>query len=245
MFVGPTPTSKDPQPKINDDFIRQNVKEKVQRVLDYGYIELRDIEEVESLMYFFHVPKGKDDIRMVYDGSKSKLNSSIYSPWFDLPSCDSMTRWVLVSSWLADNDYEDCWLNFPLHPDLQKYCGIDIGVLFPELKRFDAQMLIAVWIRNAMGLSNSPYNSIQSALYAKRLVMGDRKNEENPFHWDRIEENLPFSAEYKASLPKLTKVRVDGGHGSEVVVYVDDVRIVACSEDLAWKSSSEIAKGLC
>ena len=98
MFMGPTPTSKAPQPEITDDVIRQKVKEKVKRVLDNKYIELRDIKKVKSLMYFFHVPKGKDDIRMVYNGSKSKLNSSIYSPWFDLPSCDPMTRWLIVSS---------------------------------------------------------------------------------------------------------------------------------------------------
>lgn len=155
-----------------------------------------------------------------------------------------MTRLVLVSSWLADNDYKDCWLNFPLHPGLQKYCGIIIGVLFPEMKRFDAQMMIAVWIRIAIGLSNSPYNSIQSVLYAKQLVMGDKKDRENPLHRERIEDNLPFLAAYKALLPKLTKICVNGGHGSEIVVYVDNVRIIACLEDLAWKASSRVAKEL-
>ena len=128
-----------------------------------------------------------------------------------------MCRWVLTGSWLADNDYEDCWLNFPLHPDLQKYCGIDIGKLFPELNRNEAQMLIAVWIRNAMGPSQSPYCSIQSGLLAKRLIIGDRTDVNNPLHWDHIEENLPFSETYKASLPKLKKVRIDGLHGSEII----------------------------
>ena len=41
-----------------------------------GYIEITDIQMVESIMYMFDVVKG-DDIRMVYDGSKSGLNDSL------------------------------------------------------------------------------------------------------------------------------------------------------------------------
>ena len=118
MFVGPPPTAKVPQPPYDDEEIRQKVKEKIQRVIDNGYIELRDTEEVESLMYYFHVPKGEEDIQMVYDGSKSGLNESVFEPWFNLPSSETMARWVLVGSWLGDNDFEDCWLNHELHPSL-------------------------------------------------------------------------------------------------------------------------------
>ena len=82
MFVGPPPTAKVPQPPYDDESIRQKVKEKIQRVIDNGYIELRDIEDVKSLMYYFHVPKGEDDIRMVYDGSKPGLNKSLFAHWF-------------------------------------------------------------------------------------------------------------------------------------------------------------------
>jgi len=42
---------------------------------------------------------------MVYDGSKSGLNEVVYSPWFPLSMVDSMVRWVIAGSWLADNDY--------------------------------------------------------------------------------------------------------------------------------------------
>ena len=80
MFVGPQPTAKVPHQSFDDKEIRLKVKEKIQRVINYGYIELRDIEEVKSLMYYFNVPKGEDDIRMVYDGSKSGLNKSVFAP---------------------------------------------------------------------------------------------------------------------------------------------------------------------
>ena len=71
-------------------------------------------------MYMFHMAKG-DDICMVYDGSKSGLNATIYAPWFALPTAESMTRWVTVWLWLADNSYGECFLNFPFHHDLCKH----------------------------------------------------------------------------------------------------------------------------
>ena len=40
MFIGPTPTSKTPQPHITDESIRKKVREKVEKVMKHGYIEL-------------------------------------------------------------------------------------------------------------------------------------------------------------------------------------------------------------
>ena len=76
--------------------IRQKVKEKIQRVINNGYIKLRDIKEVKSLMYYFHIPKRDDNIRIVYDGSKSGLNKSLFAPWFNLPSSETIVQWVLL-----------------------------------------------------------------------------------------------------------------------------------------------------
>ena len=70
MFDSAPPRSKERQLKYHDEAIRKKVREKLDKVLAKGYIELIDIELVESIMYMFHVAKG-DDIRMVYDGSKS------------------------------------------------------------------------------------------------------------------------------------------------------------------------------
>ena len=44
-----------------------------------GYIDLIDINFVETIIYMFHVAKG-DDIHMVYDRSKLGLNAAIYAP---------------------------------------------------------------------------------------------------------------------------------------------------------------------
>jgi hypothetical protein len=79
----------------------------------------------------------------VYDGTRSGLNESVHAPWFALPTSDSMTLWVIAGAWLADNDYGELFLNFPLHPDLSKYCGIDLLQLFPELIKDGKDSVIA------------------------------------------------------------------------------------------------------
>ena len=122
MFDSEPPTNSDRQPPYEDESIRLKVKKKLEKVIIREYITMSDIKFVEAYMYMFDVPKGTLDIWMVYDGSKSGLNKALWAPWFSLPTIDTMSRWVLAGSWLADNDYGDFFLNFPLHADLQKYC---------------------------------------------------------------------------------------------------------------------------
>lgn len=105
---------------------------------------------------------------MVYDGFRSILNKALYSPWFPLPTVDSIVRWVVAGSWLADNDYGEQFLNFSLHPDLRKYCGIDLSQLFPNEDVEGADdLVVGHWMRNAMGLSPSSYSSVQLLTRAK------------------------------------------------------------------------------
>jgi len=70
-----------------------------------------------------------------------------------------MLRSVDDSYWGADNDYEKMFLNFWLHPDLQKYCRVDLTQTFPEEVEEGDNVVWEAWSRNAMGLSPSPYAS--------------------------------------------------------------------------------------
>ena len=240
----PPPVNRDQQPPYTEDAVRQLVKAKLENVIVKGYIELCDITDIEAMMYMFHVPKGETDVRMVYDGSKSGLNASLWAPWFSLPTIDTMARWVIAGSWLADNDYGEQFLNFPLHPELQKYCGVDLTQLFPELTKPESQLVVGRWTRNAMGLRPSPYSSVQGALIAKHLIMGDPKDKSNPFTWEIIRLNLPGTQDYDATLPWILKMRYDGKLAAGLVQYIDDLRIMAATKALAWAASSRMAKGL-
>ena len=152
-----------------------------------------------------------------------------------------MVRWVVSGSWLADNYYKEQFLNCPLHPDLQKYCGIDLSQLFPDL---ESQLIIGRWTRNAMGLRTSPYNSVQGALRAKHIIIGNPKEVNNLFAWDHIKLNVPGSKEYDPRLLWVMKVRKDGNLASGVSQYIDNLRTTASTKDLVWESSSLLATGL-
>ena len=90
----------------------------------------------------------------------------------------------------------------------------------------------------------SPYNSVQCVLISKHFIMGNPKDESNPFSWDRIELNVPGSQNYDYSKPWIMKVRKDGELASGVAQYIDNIRVMAYTKDFAWKSSSRMAKGL-
>jgi hypothetical protein len=59
---------------------------------------------VISLTAFFAVPKGDDDIRMVYDASVLGLNGAMRVPQFTLPTIDTHIRSVEECTFMADVD---------------------------------------------------------------------------------------------------------------------------------------------
>ena len=61
------------------------MKSKLAKVRERRYVQ--GISDIRSLISFFVVPKGKDDVRMVYDGTKSGLMTAFGSLGFScLPS---------------------------------------------------------------------------------------------------------------------------------------------------------------
>jgi hypothetical protein len=72
------------QPIERDPKIKKQQVEKLGKVLVRQYICL--VDEVQSYTLYFSVPSKADDIRMVYDVSKSGLNVSIWVPRFPLPT---------------------------------------------------------------------------------------------------------------------------------------------------------------
>jgi len=244
MFISDPPANQSRQPEYEDGETMELVKRKLMKVLDKGYIVRTDTKEITAFMFMFHVPKGESDVRIVYDGSRSGLNETIYAPWFALPTVNSMARGLIPGDWLADNDYGEQFLNFPLHPELQKYCGVDLTQLLPGELTEPRGMVVGSWSRSAMGLSSSPHNAVQGAQRAKRMILGDPKDPTNPFRWAKLVLNLPGSKGYNPTLPWIRKIRKDGTSASDLIGYVDDLRSWGASEDRAWRASSRIAKVL-
>ena len=112
--------------------MKRKEKKKIDKARKRGYIVTKFVGITRSFMHFVSVPKGDDDIRMVYDGSRSGLNQVLWAPWLALPTVTSMCCIIDAGYWCVDNDFGEMNLNFWLHPDLREYCGVDISHLYPE-----------------------------------------------------------------------------------------------------------------
>ena len=221
------PQRGDPDPKV-----REQMTEKLTDVRLKGYIAKG---LVKSLTSYFAVPKGLTDIRMVYDATKSLLNAALFAPSFGLPTADAATRAMNNSTWMADVDLGEMFLNFILHASLQQYCGVDLKPYFLDELGPKAKTLWEVWTRCMMGLKNSPYGCVKGILIAFEMVRGDFRDESHPYHYSKIELNLPGSENYDPSKPWVCKIRNDGQLANDTVVYVDDLRSMGGSEEECWR----------
>ena len=117
------------QPRETDPRVRELVSEKLANVRSKRYIAPG---EVKSLTSYFSVPKGADDIRMVYDGTKCGLNDVLWAPWFQLPTIQTALRAVMAGTFMCDNDSGEMFLNFPLPLAIQLLCGVDLTQYFDD-----------------------------------------------------------------------------------------------------------------
>jgi hypothetical protein len=214
FFERPVPTTRKSQPIIEDEKIRVKMKEKIGKVLKRRYLPPSD-SLVKSYIKYFAVPKGEDDIRMMYDATANKLNEVVWVPTFWLPTIDLLVRAVGLTSWMTGRDVGDMFLNYQLHEDVKPFTGVDLTSLYdgPE----DPGLRMAVWDRNLMGFAASPYNSIKMALVAKEICKGDcfetgigcNGKELNPFQWEVISLNLPGTKDYNPRFLWIVKRRKD------------------------------------
>ena len=159
---------------------------------------------VKSLIRYFAVPKGESDIRMMYDGTSSGFNRWAWAPSFGMPTIESILRSVEGRTWLGDIDIGEMFLNFPLDPKLQLYCGVDLSPYFEkDLKGKDR--IWERWTRCLMGAKASPYQAIKAMLWAEDIVRGDRKSSSYPFIWSHLKLNLLGSKDYNPAAPRCSQ----------------------------------------
>ena len=246
FFERPGPTTRRTQSIVEDADLRAKTMDKIDKVIRRRYLlpEGTPGVSLKSYIKYFAVPKGEDDIRMVYDATANKLNEAVWVPSFWLPSIDTLVRNVGSESWMTDRDVGDMFLNYQLHEEVRPFTAVDLSCL-----RAGDGPAWAVWDRNLMGFAASPYNSIKMALVAEEVCKGDRRDtrvgldgkELNPFQWDRIELNLPGTEGYDPCVTWISKRRKDGQMACDVFTFVDDERVVGPTEDLTWQASHALA----
>jgi hypothetical protein len=155
FFESPDPTMKGKQPIIADAGIWIRTREKIGKVIKRRYLLTTDLP-IKSFIKFFAVPKGEDDIRLVYDATANKLNECVWVPSFWLPTIDSLVRACDMETWMTDRYIGDMFLNFQLHASVVPSTGVDLASLYNDLDEVGPRW--AVWDRNLMGFAASPYN---------------------------------------------------------------------------------------
>jgi hypothetical protein len=242
-YTGSVPPWKRKQRRPSRPDLANKIKEKLQIIRDKEYVEKG---KILSVMPFFDVPKGDDDVRMVYNGSASGLNNRLWAPWFPLPTVDSLKRALHPGYYQADNDVGEMFHNFIMHQDLREYCGLDMTLYFGKNEKDGSVTTVwERWNRLAMGLRNSPYTAVQGMLMAQEIILGNRRLvDTNVFHWEKVKLNLPGFEDYTPSLPWISKVRFNGQIAADLFIYVDDVRSTSPTQDEAWKASQRISSSL-
>ena len=246
FLTGPLPVFLKTQKRHKDPASHELMRRKVVQVRRRGYVSAGP---VVSGTHYFSVPKGLDDIRMVYNGTSCGLNDVLWAPRFGLPMVKQTLRALLPGYLQCDLDVGEQFPNYYLHEELRQYSGVDVREvrsLDPADAAWEAERGPGPWERwerNWMGLRDSPYRSLQWQVRLKFEVYGDRRNTDNPFHWDRVDFNLPGSKGYRSDLPWVMKIRSDGHLASEIFVYVDDGRPTGYCSDITWQAARAYGSG--
>jgi hypothetical protein len=86
-----------------------------------------------------------------------------------------------------------------------------------------------------MGLKPSPYVTIKAFFIAFEIVLGNRRDPGNVYHWSEIRLNLPGMPLYDPSRPKVVKYNpITEKVAPSTLVYVDDLRSVGSTASECW-----------
>ena len=231
-----TKTQKAPKEKKTLEL----VQEKLRNVRGKGYIDKGPVVSVTSL---FDVPKGKDDIRLVYNATDSGLNEAVWAPWFSLQTCESHLRAVDPGTYMGDADLGEMFLNFPLDVNIQPYAGVDFSRLFPDECR-EGETLWERWVRMLMGFRPSPYCTTREMRRIDLFLRGAADNINNVFRWSRVVLNLPGKVDYSSTRPRVYRVREDGTMAADLFTYIDDLRNTAPTSPECWDGLHQVCSRL-
>ena len=215
----------------SDPAHRSKMEEKIGKVRQRGYILPG---QVNSLTGFFAVPKGDDDIRIVYDATACGLNDALWSPNFALPTIDSVLRNAEPTSWFSDMDLGEMFLNYFLDEEVREFAGVDVreigGIKWER------------WERTLMGFRSSPYVCTQTFGWGESVIQGNRKASENPLRWDSVVLNLPGNEDYNPKLPWVYKWdALNKRIASHFACYMDDIRGVGGTERACRQTTRRVA----
>jgi hypothetical protein len=243
------PTQRKKKPLRLPPAQRTMVAAKLETMINRNYLEPG---HVANTVHFFAVPKGDADIRMVFDGTSSGLNDTLFAPNFWLPSAKSAANVMGFGTWMADMDFGEMFHNFPMDPCVRPFAGVELGSLASSIqsleKKENKQISTKLrWTRLFMGMRSSPYLAIRHYYWGEEFARGDPSRKDNPLGYDSVILNLPGMTSYDPSYPKVMKWRDSNKESNmglvagDVVTFVDDVRITGYSKSNCWQVYHQFA----
>jgi hypothetical protein len=218
-----------------DKSIVERITEKIQKVRLRGYIAAG---LVLSLTGFFQVPKGEDDIRLVYDLTACGLNEALWAPNFWMPTIMNVLDCASSDSWFGDVDAGEMFLNYMLDLNIRPYAGVDISWLDSvgkTVRKWER------WTRMAMGMTPSPYVTIRLFAWAMEMIKGDRTDPDNPFHWSEVHLNCPGAENYDPTMPRVYKWnKALKCIAADCVTFVDDLRTIGATWSLVQRVTHRV-----
>jgi hypothetical protein len=73
------------------------------------------------------VPKGADDIHVIFYGTESGLNAVLWAPWFSLRTSSSLARIIESGTFMGDADTGEIFLNFFMDKSIFPFAGVDLA----------------------------------------------------------------------------------------------------------------------
>jgi hypothetical protein len=240
----PLPKQRRQKAACLDPGQRGMVAGKIDAMVKRNYLEAG---HVSNTVHFFAVPKGDADIRVVFDGTSSGLNETLWAPNFFLPLAKSASMCLSFGTWMADMDFGEFFHNFHMDPRIRPFSGVDLGSvsslvpgLCESVKPGGVRPTVLRWTRLFMGMRPSPYLAIRQYYWGEEFARGNPGRAGNPMGYDRVRLDLPGMKTYDPKLPKVMKWRdgptdMDNGYlAGDVVTFVDDVRVTGFSKADCW-----------
>lgn len=234
------PRNKSTQKNEPDAERKSKMVKKLVKIRHRNYIA---VGLVLCTTYFFSVQKGEDDIHMVYDATACGLNECVWAPNFGLPTVQSVLFGLTLTSYMADQDLGEMFLNFPLDLSMQAFARVD---LTDYLRGEENEPLpYHRWTRCLMGFRPSPYLAVRASIWAEDVARGDPNDLENPLRFDGVVCNSPGVATYDPSMPWVYKFVVVNGErkvAGDVTSFIDDYRPTGYSDEHCWRVSCRVAQ---
>ena len=180
------------KPPRFEPITRKLVAAKIEAMVKKSYLEEG---LVKTSLHYFAVPKGDNDIRVVFDGTSCGLNDALWSPNFFLPTSRNAGEMLLFDTWMADVDFGEFFHNFFADEKVRKHSGVDTNPLAPHLgSGFDVdkrtgdpklKFMGLRWSRLFMGMKPSPYNAVRFYYWGEEFSRGNLRDLTNPFGYSQ------------------------------------------------------------